>query len=215
MKKFILNIWYTVLYQFDQHKNEIPDWWYDDKPFDSLPVHIQRIKVAKDVIAQLECNKYRPAKGNYVRYIYDKEGDSLTFSSKDIKSTFEEIKSCEVCALGACLMSTTKFKNKLKFYDIDHGEFERSGSKVQELLLTIFTPFQIALIEGAFESGYRYTSSTRVAKHLDYDLRVSNEDISEELDQRVTAFYHRYNTSYERLEAIMENIIDNKGEFKP
>lgn len=28
LKLFLLNIVYTILYQFDQHKNEVPNWWY-------------------------------------------------------------------------------------------------------------------------------------------------------------------------------------------
>jgi len=50
MKKFLLNIWYTILYQFDQHRNEIPVWWYEDKPFAEQPEWMQRMSVAKDVI---------------------------------------------------------------------------------------------------------------------------------------------------------------------
>ena len=218
MKKFLLNIWYTILYQFDQHKGDIPQWWYEQKPFDQRPDFSKRVAVAKDVIAQIELAKYRAKKGSYIRYasfkndsVFDRtSGNVSRVNELDAKSSFDNLENCKVCAIGACILSITRFKNKLKWGELlDHDNFDKSGTRVMLMLSEIFQPYQLGMLEAAFEGSYNCTTSDRVAK------RLGIESLSTEDDEACSRFYDLYDSSEERLKTIMQNIIDNNGTFKP
>lgn len=213
MKNYLLKIWYNILYHFDNNRNDIPIWWYENKSFEDCPDWMQRVLIAKDIIEQINTSIYIPVKGNYIENLQFKYDKQLS-SSDDIKSNFNNIEYCEVCALGACLMSLTKFKNQINFDDINKSKgFLVSGSKIQNLLLSLFSPEQIALIESAFEGGFNDNESLRVARYLTSEYRVNR--IHEQLNLNSCNFYFKYSSSEKRLIAIMENIINNKGTFKP
>lgn len=158
MKKYLLNIWYTILYQFEQHRGNIPEWWYSNKPFEQYPAWMQRVAVAKDVIQQLNIGKYMARKGSYVRNVkikkrnYDTPYDLRSADEDtDIKSTFEKLDNCQVCALGACLISITRFKNKLKWSNVlEYDNYYNSQSPLLKMLTSVFSPYQISMIECAF-----------------------------------------------------------------
>lgn len=220
MKKFLLNIWYTILFQFDNHRDEIPDWWYEDKPFEDQPQWMQRVAVAKDVIAQINISKYKAKSGSYVKTVrinnklYDSDDIKNSPAQElDIKKSINDsVERCTVCALGACIISISKFKNTLKWGEVlHHSNFTSEKSTVLKMLIGVFTPYQLAMIETAFEGSYNQTCSDRVGKILGvYNLSSDDEWNCKRL----------YNDDYygsddSRLQRIMQNIIDNKGEFKP
>jgi len=206
MKKFLLNIWYTILYQFDKHRYEIPDWWYSDKPFDEIPIHLQRVRVAQDVIAQLSIARYKAVKGAYINRLC-----THAESHEDVKDNFEKIHSCEVCGLGACLLSIVKYKNTLRFYDLYHASNEGNFSHNWYIknLLSLFSPSQLFLIELAFEKSSRIMFMARSYDHF-IDQHVSPQDKGSAF-----VFGWKYGEDKDRLIAIMQNIIDNAGTFKP
>lgn len=206
MKRFILNIWYTILFRFDQHRNKIPDWWFDNKNFDDLPNSLQRIRIARDVIAQLNVGKYRARSGSYISYL-----STDAHSSEDVKENFDKIAFCRVCLLGACLLSITKFKNTLNFGHLraaeeGWGTTFRDNALFRNLLLSVFDPVTMAYIEIAFEES---NSCIIIGKNI---LKATTDYESEE---RAMKFGRKYTTDLARMEAIMQNIIDNRGEFKP
>lgn len=210
MKKFLLNIWYTILYQFEQHRVEISAWWYDTQSFESLPANLQRIRVAKDVIAQVRLEKYKANRGAYISQL---RTNNNVENQDDVKKNFDKIKSCEVCALGACLLSTVKFKNTLQFQVLrqadEDGDFGYN-KQIQNLLSSLFSPVQLLLIEMAFEKstsiGFFAEKVDNTGSLYDIDWRIKDDAVT---------FGYKYNSHHDRLIAIMENIIDNNGTFKP
>lgn len=180
-----------------------------DKQFAKFSLAEKRVVIAQDVLAQLKAKFYIAKKGNYIFYIDRLEGVKY---SADIKKNYAKIKSCTVCALGACLMSITKFENKLTFSDADlffpgetNCQAKRiANKKAKSLFASLFSAEQLLLIENAFEG---VSGGTRVGKELFY------KNLSSEQKDACTQFYNQYQVISNRLKAIMENIIKNKGTF--
>lgn len=204
MKKFLLNIWYTILYQFDQHRNEIPVWWYEQKPLDEQPDWVQRVIIAKDVIAQIEAERYFAKGGSYIRI---SEEDDYRGS---VKENFQNIKHCKVCALGGCFLSIVRFKNNVDFDELtDIGAMQFAhNNKFKQILTSIFSIQQLILIENAFENGW--FGESPIFGSYDEKYSVSRQDKHEAWE-----FGQQFSNQNDRLIAIMQNIIDNKGTFKP
>jgi hypothetical protein len=166
----------------------------------------KRIAIAEDVLLQLDKGKYIARKGLYILDVIDETG-KIFEPDQDIKKNFDGIRNCEVCAIGATILSCTHFANELTFGDVGSSIRLINNAKTRKLL-SIFDDNQLLLIESAFE-GHDYDADRfgRAAfdQHLDRDER-----------ERCDAFFYRYiDDSRERLEAIMENIIENNGTFIP
>jgi hypothetical protein len=207
MKKFLLNIWYTILFQFDNHRDELPEWWYEENniPLEYHPKAKLRMAVAQDIIDQVYMQKFVPNSGSYLRFL-DTENAEYKESVKD---NFEKIRECHVCAIGACLLSAIKFKNSFTFADLEQvkeTEFFLHSDKVHKLL-SIFSPQQLLLIETAFE---RSEHGSKIARKIDEYVGTKISNIHE-----AERFGRRHEWDSNRMIAIMENIIENKGEFKP
>lgn len=204
MKKFLLSIWYTILFQFDNHRNDIPEWWYEDKPFEYKPYWIQRTIIAQDVIDQVTVYRYNALRGSYITKFVATDMDYLD----NVKEKFEKIRTCAVCALGACFMSAVKFKNSFTFKEIADISTTAifTGNDKVEKILSIFTSNQLLLIEAAFEKR----DCSFFANYL-----KSPADTTYEERCKAYEFGDNFNDDNDRLVAIMQNIIDNKGEFKP
>lgn len=168
--------------------------------FNKLPKAEQRVLIAKDVLKQIKVGKYKPKVGSYTSL----PGD-LNISDKSVQENFNLIQNCEVCALGCCLLSITKFKNKLSFSELTD---EYYNTKTRNLFSSIFSASQIALIEAAFEK--RTTC-------IPWADKVNGEDAENKVKHiyKATWFGKQYEDSTERLKAIMKNIITNKGTFRP
>lgn len=124
--------------------------------FSKLPKWKQRVAIAKDVIKQIKVKKYVAEAGAYIKELELLDGDYLGIGINNIdrysiKSKFDEIKKCDVCALGACLLSATKFVNKLKFEEIKNVNQLTSSRNVKAIFQSIFTKHQLLIIETTFE----------------------------------------------------------------
>jgi len=154
------------------------------------------IKVAKDVLESIHGLAIQT--GAYVYASTDLDGIKGSKAQAEYLSTN---KRCRTCALGACLLSLVKLRNKFEFeisndtYG-DHSPYIGvSWETAQERLKEAFTPQQIQQIEDAFEV-----------------YRMGN--IYPDL-QATIRFGQAYSDDAERLTAIMQNIIDNDGIFTP
>jgi hypothetical protein len=102
-------------------------------------------------------------------------------------------------------MSCTLYNNKTTAEDfeveLNDGGFdylvENKGS-ISNGLNTFFSPTQLALIELYFEGGDGAWTPRSAAEAA-----------------RVKLWYETYSTARSRLLAIMQNIVDNNGTFKP
>jgi hypothetical protein len=172
--------------------------------FIALPLNEQRVLVAKDVLEQIRLEKYVARRDRYMRIFSRLSYYELEFL--DIKSNFDKLDYCDVCAMGACLLSITRFKNELKFMEADSGYFGNPKSKAVEMLLSVFEGKQLTLIEAAFE--YVYGDSTNVGKHAGFLLEDAEKEAA--LKFRPSVY-----SDEEALIKIMQNIIDNNGTFIP
>lgn len=162
----------------------------------------QRVEVAKDVLKQIKAKRYVGNTGSYIRGVVVDNVDM----NDSVRENFDKIEECDVCAMGACLLSITKYKNMLTFAELPFCT-SQMGSKVVDLL-SIFTPKQLLLIESAFE-GYDH-GADRVAE----DVFGYRDGLSLQEIEKVDNFYAKYSEDTNRLKAIMENIISHKGTFK-
>ena len=163
-----------------------------------------RVQVAKDVLKHLKT--LRVLAGN--TYVWTDGVDDVDYEkpSQKIARSLQK-NGCEVCALGACFLSLVALKNE---FDFD-GKTIFTRSEITNRLRSVFSDAQMDLIEEAFEWDVEDTP---------YGAR----------ENRLSAFarkYHNNNTYFDsargfvvvcgdrRLRAIMKNIIENKGTFKP
>ena len=176
------------------------------KEFNQLSAPEKRILIAKDVIKQIELKRYLAKSGSYIELPYTGKYRTLYNTNLDIKQNFEEIDNCEVCAMGACILSLTKIKNKLNFSDIGGTVTSLNKEKVKSLFNKTFTPRQLLMIETAFEKG---TTGDKLGREF-YNHRLTLDEIFKCLN-----YAKKYSSSKSLLIAIMQNIIDNKGMFIP
>lgn len=170
------------------------------------------VLVAKDVISQIKAEKYIPNTGSYIGSIHTKE-----IIKGDIKSNFNKIENCKVCALGSMLLSCTHLGNKLTIDNLDLnlssiGSLDLEDEEIKSLFSSIFTPKQLALIEQAFEGN----DGEIYIKRFDffrYSYDVLSTDLTEQEWSDCNNFYYTYDNDEVRLIAICKNIIKNKGKF--
>lgn len=156
----------------------------------------KRVEVAKDLIDRIKLKQLIPQTQRMVVVETD-----FNDSNSSIKDTLNscDITICNVCAKGGLFMSYIGRVNKMKFSDIEDDN-DVDGVEHKQLL-KIFTVRQLALIELVFENDqYLYTDKDGKGLSFDY-LKASK-------------FYDKYENEDERLIAIAQNIIDNKGTFK-
>lgn len=148
-----------------------------------------RVKVAKDVQKQILAQKYNARSG--FAYL----GTFKSFHEK-----------CDVCAMGACFLSAFKLFDGDVAQNIrncnSYGDSNNIGDDDIILSLkSIFTERQLKLIEAAFECN-SYIAFYNNNGGVRYERGIGGnkwECIEDDVD---------------RLYAIMQNIIDNKGKFR-
>jgi hypothetical protein len=182
-----------------------------------------RVKVLKDARKQVLLGVYKPNCGIVVDT--EKLGDILDVPqvTKDPDSDFSytvrefekptelkpllvkarkdgKLNNCTVCARGSLLLSVVALDNKFKVCtldSIDNGSFE-DDSATDRRLARIFTKKQIQLMECAFEENiFRY------------------DDYGDEAFEKAKDFGGNYSSAKNRLIAILDNAIANRGTFKP
>lgn len=166
----------------------------------------RRVAIAKDVLAQLRLERYVATEGVYVDYKVAELAS--TAPDKPLEKLLPQVKSCEVCALGACFLSAVRKYNDVKAGDIDVPETWRSHTGeeytdhnfddgvMRDKLARHFTKTQTNLIESAFEC-------------------MPMGSLTRESAQSAISFGYLYEDSHSRLVAIMKNIVKNGGTFKP
>lgn len=159
----------------------------------------KRVMIAKDVLAQIKTKRYVAESGCWVQTNINAACKENLKDEDSVQELFAEkkIESCNVCALGGLFMSCTNLNNNTTVQDLYNeqylGDFVADDDKISNGLNRIFTQKQLMLIESYFEGSEGY-------------FRGGNE--------KTETFLESYNDN-ERLEMIMQNIIDNNGTFKP
>jgi hypothetical protein len=192
------------------------------------PKQERAIAVAKDVLKSIKRYKairtgkafvkmYSP-KTKYKDGKYeDTEVEKIIEANKkDSKATAKKLQPyCEVCGLGACLMSVVTLENKFKFSGLD-GQYNNmiETDDMVRRLKAVFSMHQMYLIENAFERGRGYFQPSNVW-NLDPHVNEKQIEIWESSRQAAITFGKKYGAAADRLRAIMKNIIANEGVFVP
>lgn len=181
-----------------------------NKEFESASPEKKRVMIAQDVIRFLDQERILAYPGTYFN-VPELSFGAMRKINKEIElcEVLREVKECELCAIGGMFYSAVMNHNNLKVSDvysierlylgISDGIFI-SGLKLVDYLEKFFSRKMLRLIETAFEGD--------VVEDV-----FSDSDVPEVL--AAIAFYNRYDDPKEIMIAIMENIINNNGEFKP
>ncbi len=179
-----------------------------------------RVAIAKDVLKWINTEKMSVQQSGYLHSL----GDAL-FDSTDVDNNSDlrdklQGKECRVCALGAVFLTTVDRFNKVGCADIvstgnrsdPWGVRYRHFSSLDRDMLTgylnkYFTPVQLCMIESAFECD----------TFLEDDVEDNPAAVAKitKADAYGNALAEEGHSSQSRLRKIMENIIKNKGTFKP
>jgi len=156
----------------------------------------------------------------------------------DVKKYLDEIKRCSVCALGAIFMSQMNILKKItlsgKYNALARDNVSQEYAWYSYIFKDLnvspigkyFSIKQLALIEACFEGLHTHLygdltpKSSLYSRTFHYNLgdRSSGPDDSAYSgDDKLIAYSYviRYKNAAERMTAIMNNIIRNKGTFIP
>ena len=176
----------------------------------------KRVTIARDVLRQLG-TKIRPHFGVWARFIGDVPVEEISDSVRNIKTELAEVEAfadddteCRACALGSLFVCAVRQADGLKAADVEwifekiiDDEDEDDGRTSAGLgqndifgyLERFFEHNQLRLIELAFERG---------RGGISYDT---------EQEKRAARLWPEMLDPVDRMEAVMRNIVRNKGRF--
>jgi hypothetical protein len=165
------------------------------RKFDSLTPRGKAVRVAKDVLQQLKVKKLIATQGKYFDFgatnwsIYDYS------KNDDMKHRVAASHTCQVCALGSAICGYANLNGPVNI------STAYSGTDIKNTLGgVVFTRQNLGEIEPAFELDHAFSD---------------REGVSREDACKAVKFGKKYKTPENRLRAIMNNIIQNRGVFKP
>lgn len=202
-----------------------------NKLFNSMTPNQRRVAIAKDVLSQIDANKYKPASGVYVVASNFIDTDKLDVENVDklqgqqVCSLLpDNMPSCAVCARGAMFMSALNKFNRLKVgdlatlsNDIDNLAYNVSECETDEEKKSFVDEYyaNIQLYDEDFERYERRFFTKRQIELM--ETMFENQDYTSSSNDRLSdaaVFYgSAYATDKARLREICNNIIRNKGDF--
>lgn len=172
----------------------------------------KRVMVAKDALERVLNKQLSVECGLWCDVIDNRNRKEEEIEKKDETVEFQEIIlsnqlgkkiTCQVCAVGALFVSAVSFKNRCKI-EWDCGYyFSTDEAFHSEQLTSLFSEKQRLLIENAFECGGGFTTANE------------SKLLSDKDDNKTALFGESYKNDGKRLIAILKNIIQNRGTFKP
>lgn len=196
------------------------------KPYSRMTKAERKVAIAKDVIGSLHAMSVMSGNG----YITENETTTdlsilreFGISDKLIAGKAKE--KCTVCARGAMMLCKIEKFNHFGFdkcVGYNHDPIETFDDISQDdtaaALADAFTEDELDDIEGCFELCIADNREDEFDDDDDYDGYYIRNDIKTSYGKA----YHKYQKHWEditddkdRLMAIMQNIVDHKGEFKP
>lgn len=194
----------------------------------------KRVLIAKDVIEQLKLRRFKAQPGTWVNFgtalhekwdeaqhINEHGTSALNVLSENVREKFlaKKMPSCSCCALGSMFMSCTLLNNQTTVHQLniassDLGDAIESPKSYEDDgvfsngLIKFFSAAQLKLIEHAFEGegGYFY----------EWPYDDGGQPVKRSASKMAAMRWRdKYPDAKKRLIAIMQNIIDNNGTFKP
>lgn len=212
----------------------------DNARFAASSPAVQRVIIAKDVIAWLDTKKLQAKAGSYFeswsisglkdklydRFIkYDREGNRLGGDEADaalqakLESTevqdivLKDDFACKACALGGMFACAVGRADKLTL-----AAYNVSRSNLTGYLGEFFSQTQLDLIETAFECS-AYGSCREEPEDSDSGPTDEGQRAIDFGEEHTAVFddegMFKSSGDEDRMRAIMGNIIANGGEFRP
>lgn len=196
----------------------------------------KRVMIAKDVLAQIKAQRYIPEHAVWVSPTFDvksevKYNDGYAYdadeqSDRSVQELWasKELQTCNVCALGGMFMSCVGLNNNTTIKNLNEeteclSDIIVNDGYISNGLNKFFTKSQLALIEIYFEGG---SGGFYIDGLVDGDYgtvsSATRKLFSREDDDgytHLTNFDAKYPTPSARMKAIMTNIVENNGTFKP
>lgn len=183
--------------------------------FEAMTPEQKRVAIAKDVLASIAAKRFNVTTGHWVdfgRAVGNHNDWAIRApAGQQLHEVFYREKlteKCDVCALGSLFLCAVERADKLtvaKAAGYDWGDLDEQVSLGHKLRCTLvfdyleqwFSMDQLRLMEIGFEMGRG-------------QFRTSDE-----VEEKVAAFYLMVRQPSERLRGIMENVVRNNGEFNP
>lgn len=174
--------------------------------FDALPKYKKCMVVAQDVIDRIKLKQIAPRNGHFCSIV---QSENWNLGGKSLKGLLESPKTqCTVCAKGGLFLSYIGIVNNYDISDNMYGRFssaEELKSEEMGMLTKIFTRKQLSLIESCYEGKEYEWNDFVTMQEFDKCLKFRGYDYYENTDAKAKKL----------LQRICENIIKNKGTFKP
>jgi len=186
--------------------------------FEKMDPAQKRVQIAKDVIVSLEAQNLIPSPGTYLatdlKQLMGRKKDTT-----ELRGLLAKLPSCNVCARGAIAVCAVKRFNKLncgqmkKAITRRHKQDQGARTIDEATFVNVvedryFDKAQVLLIERAFEGP---SPRCRLEKQW--------EDFTDDERHNIIAFRVKFfdpHKDYGQLmAAIMQNVVDNGGTFKP
>jgi hypothetical protein len=168
------------------------------KEFRAMAPAEQRRAIVRDALAQLERGNYLSCSGVYLSH----PNIVPNLNLRDLFVDSEPQVPCAVCALGACFVSAVRLDDD--YVTAGEAEISLRFGDLYDKLVQFFTPYQIEMIEAAFEIPSTFD-----------DFHVANDLYASSLFGRMVNG-NRWTGSEDRLIAILQNIAaDPEGMFRP
>lgn len=187
--------------------------------FEKLSQAEKRVAIAQDVLVQLQMEKIVPTQGLYLEGPDDSE--VAIKPSTPIKNvTAWQEPGCSVCAKGALFVSAVKMMNGRKVKELkdlnwltdENGQdinkydaFSVGNDTIVDYLGDVFLSDQLNMIEAAFEEN-------NIDDYLADELK---RKVRKKTGHHSIYFRQEESDEAERMRLIMENVVKNKGTFKP
>lgn len=161
----------------------------------------RRVLIAKDVIQQLNLNKFIAESRTYLEFNKESDFGFINLTTDDLNGSLkkhinnDDLK-CTVCGIGGIFASCVRINNNISAKKYNSNDEQ---SSIRNFLQKWFSIEQLILIESSFET-------------MNFDDFGS---VDENLINKAIKFGKKYRTDNSRLISIMENIIKNKGIFIP
>jgi len=175
--------------------------------FAALPPNKQRAAIALDGLKLLAARKLVAVRGRYVQNVPRRVQDAL-YKSESNGHSFQDtiansdMDGCQVCAKGLIFLCTIARRNQVTdrqasdFIGFSSGS-AWTGAKMASTLGNVFAAEQLRLMEVEFENqDFEYVNG-HAPNHVRAVMQLS------------------WLSTNDRLVAILRNIVDNDGEFKP
>jgi hypothetical protein len=165
-----------------------------NKAFAKLTPAKKRVRIAKDVLEQLDAKRIKAKPGTYLWATGNKLKVTEKDLGKDLSELTTQIKSCDACAIGSLFLCAVERADALKIgeaYSNSEAEVSYTSDKFNDMSLS-----QHIYLRRFFPRG---TLDSMEATFEKYDIWGEGRQLRVPAEQR--------------LRLIMENVIRNKGEF--